>query len=45
MNSLAKYLARERLCRRHAELGKKNWQFVVRKAEIWAKLARVEERL
>lgn len=45
MNSLADYLAREKMCRRHAELDKNTASSWSKEAEIWAKLAVIEKRL
>jgi hypothetical protein len=45
MNSLKNYLAREALCREHAELDKTTAGSWSEEAEIWAKLALVEKRL
>jgi len=45
MNSLKNYLAREELCRQHAELDKTTAGSWSEEAEIWAKLALIEKRL
>jgi hypothetical protein len=45
MNSLKNYLAREKMCRRHAELDKTTAGSWSEEADIWAKLAVVEKRL
>ncbi len=45
MNSLKNYLAREKMCRQHAELDKTTAGSWGEEADIWAKLAAVEKRL
>lgn len=45
MNSLRNYLAREKLCRQHAQLDKSTAGSWSEEAEIWAKLALIEKRL
>ena len=45
MNSLENYLAREKLCRQHAELDKTTAGTWSEEAEICAKLVQLEKRL
>lgn len=45
MKPLARYIAMEQSCRRHAELDKSNSERWLEEAELWSKLAKLEQRL